>query len=31
MKLEKTIFLTPNLNYDLEIEKGIKESKIKTS
>tara|TARA_B100000900_G_scaffold317626_1_gene276663 strand:- start:2866 stop:4020 length:1155 start_codon:yes stop_codon:yes gene_type:complete len=29
-KLNKTIFLTPNLNYDLEIKKGIKESKIKT-
>ena len=26
----KTIFLTPNINYDLEIKKGIKESKIKT-
>ena len=29
-KIEKTIFLTPNLNYDLEIKKGIKESKIKS-
>ena len=29
-KVKKTIFLTPNLNYDLEIKKGIKESKIKT-
>ncbi len=29
-KINKTIFLTPNLNYDLEIKKGIKESKIKT-
>ena len=28
--INKTIFLTPNLNYDLEIKKGIKESKIKT-
>ncbi len=28
-KLEKTIFLIPNLNYDLEIKKGIKGSKIK--
>ena len=28
-KINKTIFLTPNLNYDLEIKKGIKESKIK--
>ena len=27
--IKKTIFLTPNLNYDLEINKGIKESKIK--
>jgi len=26
---KKTIFLIPNLNYDLEIKKGIKESKIK--
>ena len=26
--INKTIFLTPNLNYDLEIKKGIKESKI---
>ncbi len=30
-EIKKTIFLTPNLNYDLEIKKGIKESKIKTS
>ncbi len=29
-EINKTIFLTPNLNYDLEIKKGIKESKIKT-
>tara|TARA_Y100000591_G_C21752675_1_gene655636 strand:+ start:32 stop:1186 length:1155 start_codon:yes stop_codon:yes gene_type:complete len=29
-KIKKTIFLTPNLNYDLEIKKGIRESKIKT-
>ncbi len=29
-KVKKTIFLTPNLNYDLEIKKWIKESKIKT-
>jgi len=28
-KIKKTIFLIPNLNYDLEIKKGIKESKIK--
>ena len=28
--IKKTIFLTPNLNYDLEIKKGIKNSKIKT-
>ncbi len=28
--INKTIFLTPKLNYDLEIKKGIKESKIKT-
>ena len=28
-EIKKTIFLIPNLNYDLEIEKGIKESKIK--
>ena len=27
--IKKTIFLIPNLNYDLEIKKGIKESKIK--
>ncbi len=29
-EINKTIFLTPNLNYDLEIKKGIKDSKIKT-
>ena len=29
-EIKKTIFLTPNLNYDLEIKKGIKESKIKS-
>jgi len=29
-KINKTIFLSPNLNYDLEIKKGIKESKIKS-
>jgi anti-sigma28 factor (negative regulator of flagellin synthesis) len=28
-KIKKPIFLIPNLNYDLEIEKGIKDSKIK--
>ena len=28
-EIKKTIFLTPNLNYDSEIKKGIKESKIK--
>ena len=28
--INKTIFLTPNLNYDLEIKKGIKESRIKS-
>ena len=28
-EINKTIFLTPNLNYDLEIKKGIKEAKIK--
>ena len=28
-EIKKTIFLIPNLNYDLEIEKGINESKIK--
>ena len=27
--IKKTIFLTPNLNYDLEIQKGIKNSKLK--
>ena len=27
--IKKTIFLIPNLNYDLEIKKGIKDSKIK--
>ena len=29
-EIERTIFLTPKLNYDLEIKKGIKESKIKS-
>ena len=29
-EINKTIFLTPNSNYDLEIKKGIKESKIKS-
>ena len=29
-EINKTIFLSPNLNYDLEIKKGIKESKIKS-
>ena len=29
-EIKKTIFLTPKLNYDLEIKKGIKESKIKS-
>ena len=29
IEIKKTIFLIPNLNYDLEIKKGIKESKIK--
>ena len=28
--IKKTIFLTPNLNYDLEIKKGIKDSKLKS-
>ena len=28
-EIKKTIFLIPNLNYDLEIKSGIKESKIK--
>ena len=28
-EIKKPIFLVPNLNYDLEIKKGIKESKIK--
>ena len=28
-EIHKTIFLTPNLDYDLEIKKGIKETKIK--
>ena len=27
--IKKTIFLIPNLNYDLEVKKGIKDSKIK--
>ena len=30
-ELKKTIFLIPNLNYDLEIKNGIKNSRIKTS
>ena len=30
-ELKKTIFLIPNLNYDLEIKNGIKNSKIKTN
>ena len=29
-EIKKTIFLTPNQNYDLEVKKGIKDSKIKT-
>ena len=29
-EIKKTIFLIPNLNYDLEIKNGIKNSKIKT-
>ncbi len=29
-KIKKTIFLIPNLNYDLEIREGLKKSKIKT-
>ena len=29
-KIKKTIFLIPNLNYDLEIKNGIKNSRIKT-
>ena len=29
-EIKKTIFLIPKLNYDLEIKKGIKESKIKS-
>ena len=28
-EIKKTIFLIPNLNYDLEINKGIKDSKVK--
>ena len=28
--IKKTIFLIPNLNYDLEIKKGIKDSKLKS-
>ena len=28
--IKKTIFLIPNLNYDLEIKKGIKDSKFKS-
>ncbi len=30
-EIKKTIFLIPSLNYDLEIKKGIKNSKIKVS
>ena len=30
-KIKKTIFLIPSLNYDLEIKRGIKNSKIKVS
>ena len=29
-EIKKTIFLIPNLNYDLEIKNGIKQSKVKT-
>ncbi len=29
-QIKKTIFLIPNLNYDLEVRQGIKKSKIKT-
>ena len=29
-EIKKTIFLIPNLNYDLEIKQGLKKSKIKT-
>ena len=29
-EIKETIFLTPNLNYDLEIKQGIKKSKVKT-
>ncbi len=29
-EIKKTIFLIPNLNYDLEIKNGIKNSKVKT-
>jgi len=29
-EIQKTVFLTPNQNYDLEIKKGIKKSKIKS-
>ena len=29
-EIKKTIFLIPNLNYDLEIKQGIKKSKVKT-
>ncbi len=29
-EIKKTIFLTPNLNYDLEVKQGIRKSKIKT-
>ena len=30
-KIEKTIFLTPNVDYEVEIKKAIKQSKIKVS
>ena len=30
-EIKKTIFLLPNLNYDLEVKKGIKNSRIKVS
>tara|TARA_B100001063_G_C16742000_1_gene545325 strand:+ start:402 stop:1556 length:1155 start_codon:yes stop_codon:yes gene_type:complete len=29
-KIKKSIFLIPNLNYDLEVKQGVKKSKIKT-
>ena len=28
-EIEKTIFLTPKLDYEIEVKKGIKNSKIK--